>query len=382
MEVDDPEIFVVDREKLAAATKDWLKMLFNWILTGFNSSLTDLDIENITQFMIKYVTTDEEVETLMNTCIDVMKTVEVKLFDGDENTPVLKKDGDGNPPIVLPVESEEAKKSISRGTPSRNFSSYEYQKDRKACLKKVATLTRILSSMVNYLVKNLTFFKSVTDYFCALIQRANKETLKFIPKDKEFQIGDLTDVEPPKSEYEIFQDIVDNCLTLVITGYGIYTLSNSTKEQVELARETQSLMKKAEEDKQQVRQERRKDESGEDQPDKAMNEEALIYPDRVLAFVTDNSKVSCSAKQDVEAILSSWNEQLSQSYFNTIALTLIEHAGDNFDLSFTQSSFKKLMYLLLKLLENQENSEIFLQKNWFRKLLNIKSKFKHKDSKL
>ena len=59
MEVDDPEIFVVDREKLAAATKDWLKMLFNWILTGFNSSLTDLDIENITQFMIKYVTTDE-----------------------------------------------------------------------------------------------------------------------------------------------------------------------------------------------------------------------------------------------------------------------------------------------------------------------------------
>lgn len=56
-----------------------------------------------------------------------MKTVEGFLFDGDENTPIFQKDKDGNFPIVLPVESEESKKAISR-----DFSSYEYQKDRKA----------------------------------------------------------------------------------------------------------------------------------------------------------------------------------------------------------------------------------------------------------
>lgn len=67
MEVDDPEILVINRDKLIDATKEWLKMLFNWILTGFNSSLTDLDMVNITQFMLKFVTSDEEVETLMKT---------------------------------------------------------------------------------------------------------------------------------------------------------------------------------------------------------------------------------------------------------------------------------------------------------------------------
>lgn len=239
--------------------------------------------------------------------------------------------------------------------------------------------------MVNYLVKNVEFFKSVTDYFCLLIQRANKEKLKFIPKEKEFQTGDLTDVEPPKSEFQIFQDIVDNCLTLIITGYGFYTLSSSTKEQVEIVQQTQSLMKKAEEDKQQVRKDDKKKEKGEDQKDKEMSEEARIYPDRVLSFITNlrhwKYNGPDASLNNIDGMLSSWNKHLSEEHFNKIALALIEHAGDNFDLSFTQSSFQKLMYLLLKLLENQENSDTFLRGNWFKKLLNIKSKLKHKGSK-
>ena len=50
-------------------------MLFNWILKGFNSTLTDIDVEDITQFILKYIAKEEDVLILMNSLNDAFKEI-------------------------------------------------------------------------------------------------------------------------------------------------------------------------------------------------------------------------------------------------------------------------------------------------------------------
>lgn len=50
-------------------------MLFNWILQGFNSTLTDIDVENITQFILKYITKENDVLTLMSSLTDSLNEI-------------------------------------------------------------------------------------------------------------------------------------------------------------------------------------------------------------------------------------------------------------------------------------------------------------------
>ena len=179
---EDVKIPVKNYKQLSNHIKEWLKRLFDWILDGFNSSLTDLDVENITQFMLKYVTSDEEVNTLMIACKKEMKVMKGYLLE----------------------EKDKDKKD------------YQYQKDRRGCLKKLSTLTRILASLCKYLPKNSVFFGEIVNSFIDLLGEAGTSPLDFIPKETEYQIGDMTDVEPAKSEYQIFKDIIDNFLKIVV----------------------------------------------------------------------------------------------------------------------------------------------------------------------
>jgi len=305
MEIDDGEIKVVNYDELNIAIKEWLKMLFNWILTGYNSTLTDLDVENITQFMLKYVSSDEEVEALMTTCIDVMKNMEGYLI-GDDGKDIMD---------------------------------YYYQRDRKGSLKKIATLTKILANLEKYFIKNVDFFESITTYFVDLIAKANQKPLKFIPKEKEFQIGDLTDVEPSKSEYEIFKDIVDNCMNIVIAGYGVFKLSKSTKVALEVEKESDSLMKK-------INEEEKKEESKEDDSKNKKEEESSFYPSKITKYLKNNDVLADLELIKTEEILKNWSLKFSEDFFLNVAMKIIEHSSDNFDQLLSEDSFKKLMYYL------------------------------------
>lgn len=310
MDVDDDEIKVVTYEELTGSIKKWLKMLFNWILTGFNSTLTDLDVENITQFMLKYISSDEEVHELMKTCIDNMKDMENYLL-GDSDKDIMN---------------------------------YEYQRNRKASLKKVATLTKILSKLDKYFLTNMIYYESIVTNFIGLIAKANSKPFNFIPKEKEFQIGDLTDVEPSKSEYQIFKDIVDNCMNIIIAGYGIYELSKNTKVSMEVEKETESLMKKIEEEKKEESKEKT-DKSKEDSKEKK-EEENILYPEKINKYLKNNTAGEGLQQKDIEKALQNWNTNFSENFFLDIALKIIEHSSDNFDQILSQECFMKLMYYL------------------------------------
>ena len=99
-------------------------MLFNWILKGFNSTLTDIDVENITQFILKYITKEEDVLILMNSLNDAFK--EIYAFATDDKLDI---------------------KDVA------------VQKLRKSVLKKSETLSKIISNLQNYYLKHVGFFE-------------------------------------------------------------------------------------------------------------------------------------------------------------------------------------------------------------------------------
>ena len=55
-------------------------------------------------------------------------------------------------------------------------------------------------------------------------------------------------------------------------------------------------------------------------------------------------------------------------------LSIIEYSNENFNKWLTSKYLKNLLFLLLKLLENNENINSFLKVNGFNKLLSLKSK--------
>ena len=122
----ESRIVVCTHEDLTKSIKDWLRLLFEWILNGYNSTLTDLDVENICQFMLKYVTKDSEVKELLEMLMKTLETTEkLVLFE------------------------------------SKDQLDMDFQKDRKSVLKKVSVLTRILSNLLKYLVKNRDYIHQI-----------------------------------------------------------------------------------------------------------------------------------------------------------------------------------------------------------------------------
>jgi hypothetical protein len=165
MDVDtDPDIMIKNADDLAKAIKNWLKMLFNWILKGFNSTLTDIDVENITQFILKYISTEEDVQVLMDTLIQAFEEMNKFLLEDD----------------------------------GRDFSDVNYQKERKSCLKKASTISKILSNLSKYFVTNLPFMESLMECIKELFEKAGTNPLKFVPGDKEVRLNENMEVETPK----------------------------------------------------------------------------------------------------------------------------------------------------------------------------------------
>ena len=343
MDVDDNGVVVCSNEDLKKAIKEWLKMLFNWILKGFNSTLTDVDVENITQFILKYISTDEDVNILMTTLIDSLKEMEKFLQDSDEK-----------------------------------FSDIEYQKVRKSCLKKAATLSKILTHCSKYFIKKSDFIVSLMGCMTNLFKEHANGTMKFITKDKEIKLGEPAQGETLKTEIETFKDIMSNVVNIVLKAYGFYKLSCSDEVSAQIEKELKLQEEsKGEESKHEEVKEKKDDKKDEKKDvkkdDKMKPEDKSIYDSSVTGYLKSIEAVETEDKEGTDKYLQQWKEKFSNKNFMEITLLIIDYCGENFDSCFTAKSFSSFLFFLLKLLEDRDNIEVFLNEQGFKKLLSLKS---------
>ena len=74
-------VFVKTADDLILAVKDWLESLYNWLLKGFDCHLTDVDIENITIFILKYISKEKDVKFLMKSLNETLISTHMHLDD-------------------------------------------------------------------------------------------------------------------------------------------------------------------------------------------------------------------------------------------------------------------------------------------------------------
>lgn len=180
-------------------------MLFNWILQGFNSTLTDIDIENIAQFILKYITKEADVLTLMSLLTDSLN--DIYTFTTDD---------------------------------SHDINDIDFQKYRKSVLKKAATLSKILASLQKYYLKNAEFVASLLEISAKLFRAHLGSKIIFVTPEQEpakLKPADSIESMAQKPESEIFQDVIENLVTIITAGYSVYLLSCSN----ETATQTQAI---------------------------------------------------------------------------------------------------------------------------------------------
>lgn len=172
-------------------------MLFNWILQGFNSTLTDIDILNITQFILKYITKEADVLTLMRLLTDSLN--EIYTFSMDD---------------------------------SHDINKIDVQKYRKSILKKAATLSKILASLQKYYLKNADFVASLLEISTRLFRAHLGSKIVFVAPEQEpakLKPADSIESTAQKPESEIFQDVIENLVAIITAGYSVYLLSCSSE---------------------------------------------------------------------------------------------------------------------------------------------------------
>ena len=81
MEESQNTVFIKTADDLVLAVKDWLECLYKWLLKGFNCHLTDIDIENITIFILKFISKEKDVDFLMKSLNEALISTHKHLDD-------------------------------------------------------------------------------------------------------------------------------------------------------------------------------------------------------------------------------------------------------------------------------------------------------------
>ena len=338
MDKENTHIVVCDSERLQKEIKHWLKMLFNWVLKGFNSNLTDIDVENITQFILKYISTEEDVVILMDALVDSLK--EMKEFFHDNE---------------------------------KDINDAVYQKRRKTVLKKASTLSKIISHIPQYYPKKLKFIKELHECIISIFDVKEEQKLNFIPKDKEHIAIENLDIESPKIESEIFMDVIGNSLNIIIAGYGFYKLAKSDEIESTLHKE----FRKNEEEKKEENKGDKKEVTKDVKEDKNDTKAGKsIYDDSVTKYLTGIEAFNTSDLKEIDVHFKDWKDAFKETDYLQLLLKIIEYCIEDFDQCLAPKDFNKLLYFLNKVLEEKENVTEFNNQTGFKKLLAIKSRKK------
>lgn len=309
-------------------------MLFNWILNGFNSNLTDVDVENITQFILKYISCEDDVETLMDSLLTSLKDLKKHLLETEDN-----------------------------------LESVFVQKKRKGCLKKAYTLSKIITHLSKYYLKKVDFIESFINILSEIFNIEEGKSMIFISKENEYTRAEGVKDEDSKTEAEIFHDIITNSLNIIIASYGFFKLSTSDVMLESIKEE----IKKQEEAKGEEKKEK-KEESKDTKKEVKSKAISSKYDQSIINYFISIEAFPEEEQIDIEKHLEQWKTKFSEAGFLKFIMSIVDYSNENFDHIFTHEKFNKLLYFLNKLLEEKENTQLFIENNGFKKLLSCKSK--------
>ena len=165
-------------------------MLFNWKLQGFNSTFTDIDILNITQFILKYITKEADVLTLMRLLNDSFN--EINIFTIKDH---------------------------------HDINNIDVQKYRKSILKKATTLSKILAILQKFYLKNADFVASLFKISTKLFRAHLDNKIMFVIPEQvlaKLKSADSIESTAQKPEYEIFHDVIENLVAIITAGYSVF----------------------------------------------------------------------------------------------------------------------------------------------------------------
>lgn len=213
-------------------------------------------------------------------------------------------------------------------------------------------------------MKNVDFVESVLDISTKLFRQHADNKIVFVTAEHELikpKSADPADGVPLKSETEIFQDVIENLTSIAIAGYSLYLLSCSTETTKQIKRLNDEETK---------------------QPVNATNASNTSQTQKQSTVSSSYDQLCTDYFKDIDALADTencdqycalWSQRLSSNRFMDYCLSIVEYSDPNFDDVLNAKSFNKLLFMLLKLLEDSQNIEQFLQVNGFKKLLNLNS---------
>jgi hypothetical protein len=317
MAVDFDGVYVKTPEELAIAIKDWLGVLYNWIIQGFNSSLTEVDIDNITQFILKYISKDFEVKKLMMVLLESLARI-AELFENKEN-----------------LEEEKRKQELH------------------IYMKKGITVSKIISHLSKYFFKNIEFIEEVMGVLEKLFESHKDLPFNFgiTPEERIIDFAESTEKDPELIRF--YKDIIDNCLNILISAFGFYKLAQA--EEVESFIKEELKVKDKEEEEKMTDKDKKKDES------KPINMVEKYFKE-IQAFETP---------EEFQINLKKWKEGFNKERFLKLSLLMLQHSQNYFDQCF--KNFNKFMFFLYKQIEDEDVAKAFVEEGGFKLLLNLKS---------
>jgi hypothetical protein len=260
-------------------------MLFNWILNGFNSNLTDVDVENITQFILKYISCEEDVIILMDSLLDSLDELKYNLSDT-----------------------------------TNDLESIQNQKLRKGNLKKAYTLSKIITHLSKYFLKKVDFIESLMKVLAEIFNVEEGKSMVFIPKELEYAKAEGVKEEDSKSEAEIFHDIITNCLNIIIASYGFFKLSTSDI----LLESIKDEIKKQEEIKREEKKEKKEENKEGEKYDKS-KVKSTKYDLSVISYFQNIEALSEEEEMAIEKYLDIWKTKFSEAGFLTFIMSITDY---------------------------------------------------------